>query len=68
MATTILREAEVCDGYNVTIRVDGMSHDLHFLSPPSVAERDAAIASFEDRLQAELVTEEIEENMREVMG
>ena len=65
---TILKEAAVCDGYNVTIRVAGQSHDLHFLSPPSVADRDAAIASFESRLQTELVTDEIEENMREVMG
>jgi len=64
----ILREMTVCDGYNVSIRVDGMSHDLHFLSQPSTVERDAAIASFEARLQAELVAEELEENMREVMG
>jgi len=64
----ILREVEVCDGYNVSIRVDGISYEMHFLSHPTVAARDEAIARFEARLQAELVAEELEENMREVMG
>ena len=65
---TILKEIAVCDGYNVSIRVDGMSHELHFLSQPTVVARDEAIASFEACLQAERVAEEIAENMREVLG
>ena len=65
---TILKEAAVCDGYNVSIRVDGMSHELHFLAQPTAVARDAAIASFESRLQLELVADEIAENMKEVTG
>jgi hypothetical protein len=64
----VLKESAVCDGYNVSIRVDGQSHELHFLTQPTTAARDAAIASFEARLQAELVVDEIAENMREVTG
>lgn len=64
---TIIREMETGDGYNVTIILLGQNHTLHFLSKPSDIERDATITAFESRLQAELMGEEIEENMREVI-
>jgi hypothetical protein len=47
--TTILSEAEVCDGYNVSVEIAGEQFTIHFLEKPTDEQRRRVFADFENR-------------------